>query len=411
MRKKVAILLPWLKMGGTNKVALRFADELCKYCDVTLILSSREGELMHEIPSGISVVYDEFVSFKKLFTDDLKHLRVRRVVRDVIYYINIRRGRDDIDNFRYYASRQKPIEGEYDCAVSYHGQSPERLVNLLYRTRAEKKAVWIHGEMSFSQSALDKMAKYYSRVDKFFFVSRATQDAFARLIPFDESRATVYVNPLDAGAIRQAACERACDELSPEFTNILTVGRLSREKGVDMIPRITKILLSRGHRVRWYVVGDGDCRGELCRLIKENGVEDSVFLLGVKLNPYVYMKNCDIYVQPSYTEGYSTTVCEAGVLGCAIVATAQSGGIREQITHGKDGLIADAAPCSIADAAEQLIRSPRLRRQFGDEIQKKNFEGKGEIEKFLDFCGIPAEPFTTMRSPNDDFGNSTDVQF
>lgn len=387
MRKKVAILLPWLKMGGTNKVALRFAEELREYCDVTLILSSREGELASELPSGVNVVYDEFVSFKKILADDLKHLRLRRVVKDAIYYINIRRGRDDIDNFRYYASRQKPIEGEYDCAVSYHGQSPERLVNLLYRIRAEKKAVWIHGEMSFAQSTLDKMAKYYSKVDRFFFVSRATQDSFAKCIPFDESRATVYINPLDADVIRRAACEKESDEFSHEFVNILTVGRLSREKGVDMIPKITKILLSRGHRVRWYVIGDGDCRDEINRLIEENGVRDSVFLLGVRMNPYVYMKNCDIYVQPSYTEGYSTTVCEAGVLGCAIVATAQSGGIREQITHGKDGLIADATPQSLADAAEQLILSPQLRHRFEDEIQKKNFEGKGEIGKFLDFCG------------------------
>ena len=50
MRKKVAVLLPWLKMGGTNKVALRFIKQLIAYCDVTLILSQNKGELFDEVP-------------------------------------------------------------------------------------------------------------------------------------------------------------------------------------------------------------------------------------------------------------------------------------------------------------------------------------------------------------------------
>ena len=45
-KKKVAILLPWLKMGGTNKIALHFMKELSQYCDVTLILSEHTGELL-----------------------------------------------------------------------------------------------------------------------------------------------------------------------------------------------------------------------------------------------------------------------------------------------------------------------------------------------------------------------------
>ena len=49
-KKKVAILLPWLKMGGTNKIALHFMKELSQYCDVTLILSEHTGELISQLP-------------------------------------------------------------------------------------------------------------------------------------------------------------------------------------------------------------------------------------------------------------------------------------------------------------------------------------------------------------------------
>ena len=67
MRKKVAVLLPWLKMGGTNKVALRFIKQLIAYCDVTLILSQNKGELFDEVPSGVTVIIDKMQDFKDIF--------------------------------------------------------------------------------------------------------------------------------------------------------------------------------------------------------------------------------------------------------------------------------------------------------------------------------------------------------
>ena len=97
------------------------------------------------------------------------------------------------------------------------------------------------------------------------------------------------------------------------------------------------------------------------------------------------MKACDIYVQPSYTEGYSTTICEAGILGKAIVGTKPSGGIRDQITDGEDGLIVDAGVDGITQGVSMLIENREMRYQFEQRILNKNFEGKGEINKFLRF--------------------------
>ena len=73
-RKKVAILLPWLKMGGTNKIALNLIKELSEYCDVTLVLSEKSGELLPELPAGIHLVVDEMTGFKELVLKDLKVL-------------------------------------------------------------------------------------------------------------------------------------------------------------------------------------------------------------------------------------------------------------------------------------------------------------------------------------------------
>lgn len=383
-RKKVAILLPWLKMGGTNKIALNFMKELALYCDVTLILSQNCGELLPELPQNINLIVDEMQPFPVMFRNDLKHIRVHRLIQDVIYYGKIKTGHDSIDNYKYIVDRSGYVcNTEFDCAISYHGQSPERLLNLIYRIHSKKRVAWIHGEVNFDQDKCNRLKKYYAQMDHFFFVSGPTLESFDRTIGVERSKATVYYNPIDKADIMKRAEEPMDIEFESGACNILTVGRVSEEKGQDMIPAIVQAMTEKEYRICWYIIGDGDNRTKVEQLIKKYGVEQKVKILGVKTNPYHYMKNCDIYVQPSYTEGYSTTICEAGILGKAIVGTKPSGGIRDQISDGVDGLIVDATVAGLERGIEELIDHPEQREQFEKEIVKKNFEGVGEIQKFL----------------------------
>lgn len=385
-RKKVAILLPWLKMGGTNKIALHFMRELAQYCDVTLILSQHTGELLAELPENIHLVIDTMRDFRDIFKEDLRHLRLGKLWRDAVYYGRIRMGKDNVDNYRYLVERHGYIcDTQFDCAISYHGQSPERLLNLLYRVHAKKKVAWIHGEFDNSADHCRRMNAYYERMDHLFFVSGHTLESFQRKFDISRSHCSVYYNPIDKGEIMtkaQLPCEPAFDK---NYVNLVTVGRVSAEKGQDMIPAVTRRLADAGYPVRWYVIGDGDQRPRVEQLCREQGVEDSVFLLGTRTNPYPHMARCDIYVQPSYTEGYSTTICEAGMLGKAIVGTKPSGGIWEQLDNGSCGLIVEATAEGLYGGIRRLIEDEPLRRSFGKKIKDKNFEGAGEIRKFLEF--------------------------
>lgn len=385
-RKKIAILLPWLKMGGTNKVAIRFMEELVQFCDVTLILSQNVGELLGEVPRGVQIITDEMIPFREMFIKDIKSFRVGYVIRDLNYYLRVKTGRDNIDNYRYIVERHPYIVKDvFDCAISYHGQSPERLLNLIYRIHSRKKAVWIHGEMSFPEDQCRRMEKYYRKMDQYFFVSKPTEDAFIQKINIDPTKTTVYYNRLNGQEIIGKSQEVMEDVFPEETVNLLTVGRVSPEKGQDMIPKIVRDLNDKGYAVRWYIIGDGPNLNKLKELIKKANVSDEVVLLGVKNNPYPYMKACDIYIQPSYTEGYSTTICEAGILGKAIIGTKPSGGIRDQIENGESGLIVEASVEGLEQGIIRLLEEPLLREKFEQNILKKDFEGKGEIKKFINY--------------------------
>lgn len=103
--------------------------------------------------------------------------------------------------------------------------------------------------------------------------------------------------------------------------SIMTVGRLVSVKGQQMIPYTVRLLLNAGHDIHWYLVGDGLLRETVEEEIKKHDVADRVHLLGTQMNPYPYIKNCDIYVQPSFSEGYCTTTMEAKILHKPIVTT------------------------------------------------------------------------------------------
>lgn len=384
-KKKVALLLPWLKMGGTNKIAINFISELIEYCDVTLILSQNIGELLPDVPKEVHIIIDNMQDFKKIFFNDLRHFNIIHIIKDMGYYLKIKLGLDNIDNYKYIVNRHGYIcDTIFDCAISYHGQSPERLLNLLYRVHSKKKIAWIHGEINFSDDKCKRLEKYYQKLDHIFFISELTKASFKRIMDVDDSKSTIYYNPNNKEDVLKKS-ELTCDvDFDKNYINLLTVGRISPEKGQDMIPAITKKLLNKGYLVRWYVIGDGDMRNNLENTVKKYDVDDSVILLGTKTNPYNYMKLCDIYIQPSYTEGYSATICEAGMLGKPVICT-NNCGIRERIEPGKDALFVDASVDSLTEAIEYLIVNEDKRSDLAYNISKIDFEGKEEISKFLNF--------------------------
>lgn len=81
-------------------------------------------------------------------------------------------------------------------------------------------------------------------------------------------------------------------------------------------------------------------------------------------------KECDISVQPSYEDGNSVTICEAGVLGKAIIDTTTSGGIREQIHPEISGLLAEPDPKSIAENLWNLLMTQKKKERLKTTLAK-----------------------------------------
>ncbi len=172
------------------------------------------------------------------------------------------------------------------------------------------------------------------------------------------------------------------DEMRSEsdFTKLLSIGRFTIAKNFDNIPDICSRIIEKGQNVRWYIIGFGSDEELIKNKIKEFGMEKNVILLGKKENPYPYIKECDIYVQPSRFEGKAVTVREAQILQKPVVITDFSTA-KSQITDGVDGVIVPLDNQGCADAISDLILDIEKQKKLIDNCKNGNYDNLSEVNK------------------------------
>lgn len=134
---------------------------------------------------------------------------------------------------------------------------------------------------------------------------------------------------------------------------IVTVGRLSIEKGQDLAIKVLSRLRREGYEFRWCCIGEGKHRKNFESLIAEHNLTNDFIFMGSTLNPYPYITRSNIHVQPSRHERYCLTLAEAICLNKPIIAT-NFLGAHEQIINGYNGLIVDFDEEKLANNLSQL---------------------------------------------------------
>lgn len=269
---------------------------------------------------------------------------------------------------------------EYDLAVSYLEGGAAYFV--ADHVKAAKKAAFIHVdyEKAGYTRALDKDC--YLAFDKIFTVSDEVREAFLKAYPELPDKTEVFHNILNKEEIVRRAEEG--EGFTDGFTGmrLLSVGRLTAQKAFEVSVDAMKRLKDAGKNVRWYVLGEGDQHKRLQEQIDALGLTEDFILYGAVNNPYPFMKQADIYVHASRFEGKSIAIQEAQILGKPMVVSDCSGN-REQVCHGRDGLMCGLTPDSLAENIMLLLEDEALRGKLGAAAAKKNADAAEEIQKLL----------------------------
>ncbi|MBS4198402.1 glycosyltransferase [Bacillus sp. FJAT-49732] len=398
MKKKILISSFDLAVGGVERslIGLLQTIDYSKY-DVDLMLYKHEGEFFSLLPSGPNLLAEvpQYSTFRKsikqtvgegYFQIGISRLLARTVssIQGIVQkidepgYLNIQYGWEMSHAFL------PKLHKEYDVAIGFLW--PHHFIGR--KVNAKKKIGWIHTDYSnihINKKLDDQM---WNKVDQIVAVSEDCSETFLKFFPNYKEKTLVIENILSPELIHEQARKEEPVEIkkSDGRTILVTVGRLSHAKGIDQAIKACKELLMKGYDIEWYVVGYGPLEKELQTLINKLGLNERFFLLGKKVNPYPYIKACDIYVQPSRYEGKAVTVREAQILKKPVLIT-NFPTARSQAQDEYDAIITPKNAEGIVKGVQRLIDEQSLRERLITNVSKNNYGNESEIEKLYRLIG------------------------
>lgn len=225
------------------------------------------------------------------------------------------------------------------------------------RCRHPGKIQWIHTDYTawrelneWTRAVTKNDAKLYRRFDAIVCLNKSLREKFLTVYPQFAEKTIAVPNPVFRAEIRERAKAPLTVPVDESVCNLITIGRLEREKRYDRLLDIAAELQKRGFAFRWYFAGDGPLREEIERQFTERGLSGCVTLTGYMENPCPLLARCRALVLFSEYEGTPVTIDEAKALGVPVIAN-DVGGVREMLEDGKYGMTA-----SIIEDFIQFIR-------------------------------------------------------
>lgn len=384
MKKQLLFVIDSLTCGGAEKslVTLLNLIDYSKF-DVDLMMFKRGGAFESLVPENVHIILAPHY-FEQL------QLRKNRKLKDIYYRLKtsfllrvngLFKEKYHTEQIVYQSLKSylKNQEKEYDCAIAYSQGMPTYYVS--NHITAKRKLAWINCNYVATKYNKRYDALCYQEINHVVVVSDFIRESLKKY-PFYK-KVEVVNDIVDPQLIE------CLSELNDQYDGgmeykglkLLTVARLEKIKGYDLLVRAASRLKKEGLEFKWFIIGEGTERDRINSLCQQYHLENEIILLGQKTNPYVYMKRCDIYVQTSRNEGLGLTVIEAKILEKPIVCTNFSTA-SSLIEDKEDGLLCNIDEKDIALKILELIRDKELYTMILRNLQvQQKFDTKKEIDK------------------------------
>lgn len=370
-KRSVLFVAHHLTIGGVQKSLVSALNAIdYEENDVTLYLRKDRRDLLPYINPNVKVLvnqdphhyyrtpkgvfYQLGIALAKLTGSGKREQRLKEKLTDYLL-----RRQMEYERATYFS------RGTYDVAIAYVQG---------YVTKFVAQYVPAKKKIAFYQVSTDENHRIHERAfpyfDKIVVEHPDIKEALAGWYKgsLNPEAIVVLANFVDVDLLEKQGKEKAISQ-KENCVSICSCGRFSPVKGFDLAVKAAEILRQRGCQFVWYLVGDGPERGNIEKMIRASQLQDQVKLAGMQKNPYPYIANCDIYVQPSKEEAHSIAILEAQLLARPMVITKTVGGctmVKDQV----DGLLTEIDAQALANGIERLLEQPQLRERFHRELSK-----------------------------------------
>lgn len=316
-KKKIFFLIHQMSAGGATRIVLNLVNNLDKEIfNIHLVVFNDKGTLLTEVRKDVTI-HNLNSSRVLLGTHKLIYLLIKEkpdIVFTGITHINLTIAmwipflKKTLKNTKF-ITREVSIP---TLRAKYMKKSKK--IDFLYRRLISRFDIII----AQSQYMKNNLSNYYN---------------------LDNKRVTVINNPLDLKNINKKLMESKDNEIMlKDRINIVAVGMLRKEKAFERLLQVFNLL---DDKYCLYIIGEGIQREMLEENIKKLKMENRVKLLGLKENPYIYMKEAKLLLLSSLYEGFPNVILEANACGTFVIANACAGVGKEIIQNGINGYLVE----------------------------------------------------------------------
>lgn len=387
VKKKLLFVIPSLSAGGAEKslVNLLSTMDASRY-SVDLFMLSHEGLFRKQLPEWVRILpkNTELVDFQKpllsSFLSFIKKGKFLLAKSRLQFFLKNQfiqnKGIAEQYSWPYLRIACTTLPDEYDAAIGFLEKTSNYFV--VDRVRAKKKIGFIHND--YQQLALDKHIDepYFKELTSVATVSEECVEVLKEEFPQLKNKFKLVPNIVSSRLIHGLSGEYSID-LHPN--EMVSIGRLHSQKGFDLAIEAARILKDKNISFHWSIIGEGSEREFLQQMIDRYQLQHHVSLIGLRDNPYPYIKAAKVFVQSSRYEGKSIAVDEAKILAKPIVLTNFSTA-KDQIEHSVNGLIVEMTPEAIAEGILKYLEDSSFAEKVSAQLASGNFGTEHEIEKF-----------------------------
>lgn len=391
MKKKILFVIPSLDAGGAEKSLINLLNAMdYSLFEVTVLVFHGKGIFLKSIPKSVKLitVYGDFLYFSEsIFTsvcEFLKQGKFTLAMDRILFFLKnkIEKNTSKAEqvSWKHISKAIPELKEEYDAAIGALEKSS--IYYVVEKVKAKTKIGWIHTNYSNSGMQKDFDLPFFKKLNYLVTISEECKDDLNFNFPNLKNKIKIIHNIVSPKLIKELSEEKIVDsKFDTTALSILTIARLSKEKGIDLALEAALQLVKMGKYFKWYIIGEGDERVYLETKIKEYQLENSFILLGLKANPYPYVKQSFLYVQPSRYEGKSLAIDEAKILAKPIITTNYPTA-KDQIDHGVNGIICEMNPMALAQQILALTENPNLIEKFIFKLKEMNLSTETEITNF-----------------------------
>jgi glycosyltransferase involved in cell wall biosynthesis len=386
MKKKLLFVIPSLDAGGAEKSLVNLLNTLdFSKVEVDLFLFKHNGLFLNLVPKEVSILplNKEYQLFSKNLGASIIALflsfKIVLLINRILFAINNKIYKNNAiaeqQGWKYLKKSFTKLPKKYDTAIGFLEKSS--IYFSIDLVNATNKIGFIHND--YNKLGLNKKfdQNYFQKLHKIVTVSQECAVILQQEFSNQASKVVVMHNIVSGKLIHKMAQEPIDFK---ENNTIISVGRLHPQKGFDLAIESAKILRDKEINFCWYVIGEGQERQKLEQLIANYELQNHFKFLGLKQNPYPYIRQATVYAQTSRYEGKSIAIDEAMILHKPIVVTNFSTA-KDQIIDNYNGLIAEMNPESIAVAICKLLLDKELAEKLIFNLKNENLETTLEINK------------------------------